>query len=917
MHSLSPEHFFFDAAWYSAHYPDVAPEVAAGLWKDPLEHYLHRGMAEGRNPNPVFEERWYLETNADAASAVARGDLRSGAEHFLRFGRAAGRTPSPFFDAAWYLAANPQAAESVERGEHGDGYEHFLRQGLGLGLTASPDFDAAAYLRLNPWAGPLIRDSGLSGTFEHLLRRGALDLVRWPADRGQVDPASLGSTSLRLGQRACRHLLRGSVGEPSGRLRFPAPRDPAVSVVLVARDPYGLVIPALVALQLQLTPDTELILVDDGCSPPIHQLWERVEGARILRYPRPRGTALAANRAAARARGELLIFTSSETVLEPGTVAAARARFSATGEDLGVVGARLVRPDGALHASGMSFDPEGNPRRLGQGMSPFAPEFCRPREVPYCSSAFLATRAELFGRFSGFDDLFAPAFFEDADYCFRLGEAGLRTVVEPEAVAFYHGPEGAGRSAAAADREFVREQRFDRNRLLFLDRHRGEVERLAIRGAPGGYAAAGAGRRPPRPRLLFVDDRCPEPRMGSGFPRSLQILRCLDALGWEVTFQPTVPEEPPGAFAGGSLPERVERRFASGPMDAAELLAERPGYYDVLWVSRPHNMAQLHRACRGRPELLRGCRLVYDAEAIFSLREDRKPGADARPLGARQRAIRDEVRLAALADVVVGVTAAECAHFAHEGIPVEIVGHLPDVESPATAGFDERQDLLFVGAVHEEGSPNHDGLAWFLERVWPRARAADPGLGLTIAGYWAPGVPRPAADSRDADAGVVWLGAVDDLRPVYDRSRVFVAPVRYGAGIPLKILEAAAHGLPVCTTEAMGELLGWPEGESLVAAPADDPELFARRLLRLYRDPESWQLVREAAAARLKVDADPETFRKAIDRAVRGAAPTPIPARPASATPASQAARGPEREKVDGAELRQPERAPEALGEAR
>src|SRR5207253_7021477 len=89
--------------------------------------------------------------------------------------------------------------------------------------------------------------------------------------------------------------------------------------------------------------------------------------------------------------------------------------------------------------------------------------------------------------------------------------------------------------------------------------------------------------------------------------------------------------------------------------------------------------------------------------------------------------------------------------------------------------------------------------------------------------------------------GVELLGAVEDLVPLYNRARVFIAPTRFSAGVPLKVYEAAAHGLPVVATDLLARQLGWEPGEDLLAAPASDPDAFASACARLHDDADLWQ----------------------------------------------------------------------------
>ena len=70
-----------------------------------------------------------------------------------------------------------------------------------------------------------------------------------------------------------------------------------------------------------------------------------------------------------------------------------------------------------------------------------------------------------------------------------------------------------------------------------------------------------------------------------------------------------------------------------------------------------------------------------------------------------------------------------------------------------------------------------------------------------------------------------WHSDVDDLTPLYDDARVFVAPTRYSAGISLKVIEAAARGVPIVCTPLVARQLGWISGEELLTA--ETPAEFA------------------------------------------------------------------------------------------
>lgn len=147
---------------------------------------------------------------------------------------------------------------------------------------------------------------------------------------------------------------------------------------------------------------------------------------------------------------------------------------------------------------------------------------------------------------------------------------------------------------------------------------------------------------------------------------------------------------------------------------------------------------------------------------------------------------------------------------------------VPDAEIP------HAPRVVFVGFLPH--TPNEEGLRWFLEKVWPRVRREEPEAQLSVIGAGASN----AMLGLMHDTGVEYRGFVEDLRPVYAQSRVYVAPIFTGGGIRTKILEAMTAGVPVvCSTFApLG--LGTQEGEHLLAS--DTPRGYADHVLRLLRD---------------------------------------------------------------------------------
>lgn len=148
---------------------------------------------------------------------------------------------------------------------------------------------------------------------------------------------------------------------------------------------------------------------------------------------------------------------------------------------------------------------------------------------------------------------------------------------------------------------------------------------------------------------------------------------------------------------------------------------------------------------------------------------------------------------------------------------------------PPPVGLAARQlNLAFVGALWFEN--NVDGLLWFVRAVWPAVRRAIPDAILTVAGWGA--APRLELVLR-AVPGIRYLGFVPEVGPVYANARGVILPIRGGAGVKVKTVEALATGLPCIGTLHAFEGLDLDLGTVCVAS--DDPMVLAQGCVRALR----------------------------------------------------------------------------------
>lgn len=622
------------------------------------------------------------------------------------------------------------------------------------------------------------------------------------------------------------------------RICFPEPDTPEGTVVMVLFQQAAKTLAALKALAASDFRSFRLILVDNASTDSTAELLSRIDGARIHRNRENVHFLRANNQVLPELAGDFVLFLNNDAVVAPEAVGLAAARLREQ-PDCGAVGGTLIYPDGRLQEAGCIIWREGACQGVGRGDDPEKARYAFCREVDFCSGAFLMTRTRLFREAGGFDPRYAPAYYEEVDYCVWLQQEGYAVVYDPAVRVVHHEFGSSGKAAAV--------QWMQQHQARFLEKHEEWLSGQLVQESGDVEAARFARRARARPRVLYLDEQIPHRDEGAGYPRGNAIVNGFAALGATVSVYalrcPDLRKRQAGERRDlHPAVEILDLQTAAGLM---EHLRAHPELYDLIWVSRPNVFAAVAEdlaALRGRAVL------VYDAEAVFSERARLKEvffgPSSAGESGAAQ-ALAEEMALAGRADAVVTVTDADAAKFQAYGCRKTLVlSHLQEVDLTPQP-FAARRDLLFVGNLDYEDTPNTDSLCWFVRGVLPLLWLRQPGLVLHVAG--------PSASARVKElAGpqVVLHGKLEKLTPLYDQCRLLIAPTRYAAGIPLKIIEAAARGLPVVATDLLCGQLGWTPGKELQTAPAA-AVAFARAVLTAYDHENIWQRLRENAAQQI------------------------------------------------------------------
>ncbi len=874
-------HWLFDELGYRGRYPDLSRDaLSASKLANCYHHYLRYGAEEDRIGHVLFDPVLYL-ANFDVADVPAIRAEGVFTHYLKRMDRGAPELrTSYYFDPAWYLDRYPEVARAIEAGQWKSALHHYLCNDTPTEFDPLPQFSEAHYLARDPGLLSHIEARHFRNGYMHFLSFGAKELrpptpeinLRWYAaqprvriDLEQGVAPNAFAHLLTVGQAAGLPLADPVVQQAAGRkpdgvfhataaallpisgrfgYSFECPEDPIVSVVMVVRDGFAVTLSTIASLRENIAGSVELIIVDCGSSDEIRAITDYATGARLLRFETDIGWTQAANAGSQFATGSSILFLGSEVRLAPGAVARACARLNGD-KTIGAVGGLVIQPHGVIAQAGGIVWADGTTHDYQRGELPLCPEANFVRSVDYCSTAFLLVRADLLATLHGFDPMFGASRYQGVDLCLRIIGAGFRVVYDPSVVLFHEDEDKRPGSPSEP----------------FLERHAAGLSERYARGGPAQVFARHTGQA--APRLLFIEDTVPLRRTGSGFIRANDLVRVLAGVGYQVTVFPVngCTHDPARVF--GDMPDTAEIMHDRAADRFKEFLTTRLGYYDVIWIARAHNLERLHPVlsslldpCAPRPLI------VLDTEAVAPLRQAEK----ARLLGQEfdlDAATKDAFATAALCDVLVAVSENEAAYLRSRGLgPVSVIGHMIEPR-PTSRTFAQRAGLLFVGAIHQMDSPNLDSLTWFVDEVLPLIEDA---LGwetrLTIAGYVAPGVDLSRFERHPR---ITLRGAVSNLEPLYNASRVFVAPTRYAAGAPYKVFEAASRGLPVVASSLLRDELGWAHEEEILAAEID-AEAFAAAVIALYQQERLWRVIREGGLRRIRRENDRSGFVDSIGK---------------------------------------------------
>jgi O-antigen biosynthesis protein len=593
----------------------------------------------------------------------------------------------------------------------------------------------------------------------------------------------------------------------------------------------------------------EVIVVDDGSSDGSAQWIETCPQVRLHRMSENSGFVDACNAGAGIARGQYLVFLNNDTEVTAGWLDALIDCFN-TVPRCGLVGAKLIYPDGSLQEAGGIVFADGNACNYGRGGDPADPRYDFVREADYCSGACIALPTLLFRSLGGFDIRYAPAYYEDTDLAFSVRAAGYQVIYQPRAEVVHFEGKTAGTDTSSGAKRF---QRINREKFV-------AKQQLALLSQPQAQDFA---RSPERcathrrgQRVLVIDADYPRPDRDSGSLRMFNMLVLLRELGCHVQFWATGAADRDD-YARTLEQHGIELILAPSRTQALRWWYEHGATLDVVLLSRlPVALGSLRLARSYAAQAA----VIFDTVDLHFLRIARGAAmtGDSAAATWAEELRQSELDLMRKADLTLVVSEYE-RNLLRELVPavdVQVLSNVHPVHG-RHAPFAARAGLLFLGNFEHE--PNIDAARWLIEEIMPRMRTRRAGVNLHIVGYAA---IEALAGCVSEDVQV--HGFVADLEPVLRSVKLALAPLRYGAGVKGKINMAMSYGVPVVTTPVGAE------GMALVnrrdAMIAESCDAFVDAIAELYDSEQLWLTLSDHGMENVRRHFSPDEARQTLKR---------------------------------------------------
>ncbi|KRE75408.1 glycosyltransferase [Paenibacillus sp. Soil750] len=617
--------------------------------------------------------------------------------------------------------------------------------------------------------------------------------------------------------------------EMKEKFTFPQFESPLVSIVIPVYNQWEYTYSCLKSITLNTEGIAyEIIIADDMSTDETINISSYIENIHVVRDGVNRGFLLNCNNAAKRARGEYIFFLNNDTNVQENWLKYL-VDLVENNSKIGMVGSKLVYPDGRLQEAGGIIWNDASGWNYGRLDDPSKPEYNYVKEVDFISGAAIMIRTELWKEIGGFDERYVPAYYEDADLAFEVRKHGYQVVLEPKSiVVHFEGiSHGTNTFTGIKAHQVVNKERF-------LDKWKEVLEVDHFTNAEHVFNARD--RSKDKKTILVIDHYVPHFDKDAGGRCVFLYLKLFKQMGFHVI------------FVGDNFYKHEPYTSILEEMGIEVLYGNWYQKHIFDWIK--NNGTYLHYAYLIRPHISikyietikkhSNAKVFFFGTDLHYVRELRNyeltKDEEMKKMSEYWREI--EFELFSKTDVIHVVGSYEERVLQEENINKPI-RNIPlyiydeDQFGAVSNKFSEREGILFVGGFGHK--PNQDAVLWFVKYVFPQFLLEYPDLNFYIVGS---NPTEEIKNLRSHNIHIVGYVSDEELLDFYNRVKIVVVPLRFGAGIKGKVLEAMFNQVPLITTPIGAE--GLDRVDEFVQIVNNESE-FVQSFSNLYGNEHAWE----------------------------------------------------------------------------
>ncbi len=635
------------------------------------------------------------------------------------------------------------------------------------------------------------------------------------------------------------------------RMQFDVHMEPEVTIIVPVYNEYSTTLTCLRSIYENTKEISYQIVVGDDHSTDLTKnIEERIEGIKVVHQKSNIGFLRNCNIAVREVKSRFLVLLNNDTSVEAGWLAELLETLKKD-PSVGMVGPKLVFPNGRLQEAGGIIWKDGSGWNYGRDESPHAPQFNYCKEVDYISGACLLLRKALWDSVGGFDERFSPAYYEDTDLAFTIREAGYKVVYQPKARVIHYEGVTNGKDLSTGVKKYQ-----SRNKEIFRKKWAALLEENHYEnGTNISYARERSGNKR---TILVIDHYVPHFDKDAGGKSTYQYILLLIELGYRVIFLGAnyFPHQP---YTDILQRQGVEVIFGEDiARDIKAWFKANAIYIDVIYIQRPHVAEQfLDIIEKLDPKPL----IVYFGHDLHYLRKKREAQVkksqkledEANSWEKREQEIFERTDITYYpSNVEVEEVRSKNPLVRARAIPLYALS----LEKMPTYDFGSRSGLLFVGGFNHP--PNVDAMTWFVRDILPHVVEQIPDVILYIVGS---NIPETIEVLDGPNVEVLGFLSDEELTTRYSLIKVAVVPLRFGAGVKGKVIESVQQNVPIVSTSIGVE--GIP-GSDRVMEVSDNAFEFASKIIELHSNPLKVKELTDNYSGWLKSHFGKEVARKII-----------------------------------------------------